>query len=132
MLGHQAQVMFSKNPTIAYYPTHLIPTVKHGAGGVTNWTCFAATGPRELAVIEIKMTSILYQNILETNLRPFVQQLKMGQNWVMQQGSGPKHTSKSTSECPRKNKMEWNGHIHNSQESTIFREVCHPFSSQSQ
>lgn len=39
------------------------------------WACFTATGPGKLPVIEATMNSMLYQNVLETNVRPSVQQL---------------------------------------------------------
>lgn len=40
--------------------------MKHGGGGVIIQVCFAATGPRKLAVIDTMMNSTLYKNILET------------------------------------------------------------------
>lgn len=39
-----------------------------------------------------------FRNVLETNLRSSLQQLKLRWNWVMQQGNDPKHTNKSTFE----------------------------------
>lgn len=34
------------------------------------WDCFAASGPRELTILESTMNSLLYQRILEDNKRP--------------------------------------------------------------
>ncbi len=52
----------------------------------------------------------LYQKILKENVRPSVCDLKLKHTWVMQQDNDSKHTSKSTSEWLKKNKMkvlEW-------------------------
>uniref|UniRef100_A0A8C4X4J7 Erythrocyte membrane protein band 4.1 like 2 n=1 Tax=Erpetoichthys calabaricus TaxID=27687 RepID=A0A8C4X4J7_ERPCA len=56
------------------------------------------------------MNSTVYQKILKENVRPSVCQLKLKRSWVLQQDNDPKHTSKSTSEWLKKNKMktlEW-------------------------
>uniref|UniRef100_A0A1B8Y1H7 JmjC domain-containing protein n=1 Tax=Xenopus tropicalis TaxID=8364 RepID=A0A1B8Y1H7_XENTR len=56
------------------------------------------------------MNSTVYQKILKENVRPSVRQLKLKRSWVLQQDNDPKHTSKSTSEWLKKNKMktlEW-------------------------
>ncbi|KAK3557028.1 hypothetical protein QTP70_022920, partial [Hemibagrus guttatus] len=58
------------------------------------------------------MNSAVYQKILKENVRPSVCDLKLKRTWVLQQDNDPKHTSKSTSEWLKKNKMktlEWPG-----------------------
>ncbi|KAK3573598.1 hypothetical protein QTP86_030017 [Hemibagrus guttatus] len=72
--------------------------------------CFAASGPGRLAVINGTMNSAVYQKILKENVRPSVCDFKLNRTWVLQQDNDPKHTSKSTSEWLKKNKMktlEW-------------------------
>ena len=59
--------LFGENH-MAYWHKHLIPTVKHGGGGLVIWACFAATGPGHLAVIESIINSSVYQSILVSNL----------------------------------------------------------------
>ena len=74
------------------------------------WGCFAASGPGRLAVINGNMNSLVYQKILKENVRPSVRELKLKRTWVLQQDNDPKHTSKSTTEWLKKNKMktlEW-------------------------
>ncbi len=70
-------------------------------------SCFAASGPGRLAVINGTMNSAVYQKILKDNVWPSVRDLKLKRTWVLQQDNDPKHTSKSTSEWLKKNKMEW-------------------------
>ncbi len=94
----------------AFHKKDIIPTVKHGGGNVMVWGCFAASGPGRLAIIDGTMNSALYQKILKENVRPSVYDLKLRHTWVMQQDNDPKHTSKSTSEWLKKNKikvLEW-------------------------
>ncbi len=66
------------------------------------WDCFVASGPG-LAIIDGTMNSALYQKILKKNVRPSVCDLKLKHTWVLQQDIEPKRTSKSTSECLKKN-----------------------------
>ncbi len=52
----------------------------------------------------------LYQKILKENMWSSVCDLKLKHSWDMQQDNDPKHTSKSTSEWLKKNKikvLEW-------------------------
>ncbi len=94
----------------AFHKKSVIPTVKHGGGSVMVWGCFAASGTGRLAIIDGTMNSALYQKILKENVQPSVCGLKLKRTWVMQQDNDPKHTSKSTSEWLKKNKikvLEW-------------------------
>uniref|UniRef100_A0AAR2LJV0 Transposase n=1 Tax=Pygocentrus nattereri TaxID=42514 RepID=A0AAR2LJV0_PYGNA len=94
----------------AFRKKNIIPTVKYGGGSVMVWGCFAVSGPGRLAVINGTMNSAVYQKILKENVRPSVRELKLKRTWVLQQDNDPKHTSKSTTEWLKKNKMktlEW-------------------------
>ncbi len=94
----------------AFHKKNIIPTVKHGGGNVMVWGCFAASGPGRFAIIDGTMNSAVYQKILKENIWPSVCDLKLKRTWVMKQDNDPKHTSKSTSEWLKKNKikvLEW-------------------------
>ena len=74
------------------------------------WGCFASAGPGRLVIIDGTMNSALYQKILKENVCPSVCDLKLKRSWVMQQDNDLKHTSKSTSEWLKRNKikvLEW-------------------------
>ncbi len=74
------------------------------------WGCFTASETGRLAIIDGTMNSALYQKILKENVRLSVCDLKLKRTWVMQQDNDLKHTSKSTSEWLKKNKikvLEW-------------------------
>uniref|UniRef100_A0A9J7Y0N0 Uncharacterized protein n=1 Tax=Cyprinus carpio carpio TaxID=630221 RepID=A0A9J7Y0N0_CYPCA len=83
---------------------NLIPSVKHGGGSIMVWTCFAASGPGQLAIIDGTMNSELYQQILKENVRTSVQELNLKRKCVMQQDNDPKNTSCSTKEWLKEDK----------------------------
>jgi hypothetical protein len=64
---------------------NLIPTVMYGGGSIMVWGCFAASRPGKLTIINRKMNSQVYQDVLQENVRLSVHQLKLNRSWVMQQ-----------------------------------------------
>ncbi|KAK1798040.1 hypothetical protein P4O66_000540 [Electrophorus voltai] len=97
-------IWHKSNP--AFQKKNIIPTVKYGGGSVTVWSCFTASGPGRPAVLNGTMNSA----VLKEHIRPSVHDLKLKRTWVLQQDNDPKHTSKSTPEWLKKNKMktlEW-------------------------
>ncbi len=52
------------------------------------------------------MEPALYQKILKENVWLSIFDLKLKRTWVMQQDNDPKHTSKTTSEWLKKNKIK--------------------------
>ncbi len=72
------------------------------------WGCFAVSGP--LAIVEEKINSKVYQDILQDNLKVAVCKLKLRRSWMMQQDNDPNQQSKSTTEGFRRHKihfLEW-------------------------
>jgi hypothetical protein len=49
----------------AHQHQNLLPTVKYGGGSIMVWGCFAASGPGLLAIIDRKMNSQVYQDIVQ-------------------------------------------------------------------
>uniref|UniRef100_A0A8C6Q7I4 Transposase n=1 Tax=Nothobranchius furzeri TaxID=105023 RepID=A0A8C6Q7I4_NOTFU len=110
LFGRQIYRYIWRRSNTTFQTKNIKPTVKYGGGSVMVWGCFAASGTGRLAVINGTMNSTVYQNILKENVRPSFRQLKLKQSWVLQQDNDPKHTSKSTSEWLKNNKMktlEW-------------------------
>ncbi|KAK3527102.1 hypothetical protein QTP86_010826 [Hemibagrus guttatus] len=110
LFGRSVSHYVWRKSNTAFQKKNIIPTVKYGGGSVMVWGCFAASGPGRLAVINRTMNSAVYQKILKENVQPSVCDLKLKRTWVLQQDNDPKHTSKSTSEWLKKNKMktlEW-------------------------
>lgn len=74
---------------------NLVPTVKHGGGGVMVWGCMSAKGVGKLTFIESTMDQYGYLNILKENLKQSAQQLNLGQDYWFQQDNDPKHTAQN-------------------------------------
>lgn len=101
--NHQRYVWRKKNT--AFEHKNLVPTVKHGGGSIMVWGCFSSKGPGQLALIDGRMDSVMYQQILDENIKPSIQKLKLRRgSWVLQQDNDPKHCSKSTQQFMQKNK----------------------------
>ena len=75
---HNTMCQEKKGP--AHQHQNLISTVKYGGGSIMLWGCFAASGPGQLAVIDGKIHSQVYQDILQENVRLFVHQLKLNRS----------------------------------------------------
>ena len=76
----------------------LIQTQMYGEEGIMLWGCLATSGPGYTAVIDRKINSQIFQDILQKNLWPSFHQLQLNRWWVMQQDSNPKQRSKSTTQ----------------------------------
>ncbi|KAK3505940.1 hypothetical protein QTP70_003610 [Hemibagrus guttatus] len=88
----------------------LIQEVTKAHNNIQRTAGLTCLRPGRLAVINGTMNSAVYQKILKENARPSVCDLKLKRTWVLQQDNDPQHTSKSTSEWLKKNKMktlEW-------------------------
>ena len=58
-------------------PKCIIPTVKHGAGSIMVWSCFTRQRVGTLCVLDHIMDRFYYRNILEQNLQPSINYLKL-------------------------------------------------------
>jgi hypothetical protein len=67
---------------------------------VMLWGCFSATGTGRHVRIEGKMNGAQYREILDENRLRRTQDLRPGQRFTFQQDNKPKHTAKTTPECP--------------------------------
>lgn len=79
---HETKVVIfdhnAHNANTTYQHRGLTPSVKNAGGGLM--ICF-----------KLVMSASVYQSILASNLRPSVQQLKLGYDWVMQQVKDAKY-----------------------------------------
>lgn len=82
---------------------NIIPTVKHGGGGVMVWGSMAASGVGELVFIEKNMNASVYLNILRHDLLKSVRSLQLRRDWILLQDNDPKHKSKIVMNWLKKN-----------------------------
>ena len=55
------------------------------------WGCFSSSGTGKFHVIEGKMNSSMYQEILQQNKLPCVKSLKLPRGWMFQQDNDQMH-----------------------------------------
>jgi hypothetical protein len=72
--------------------------VKHVGASIMLWGCFSAAGTGRLVRVEGKMSGAKYREILDENLLPSAQVLRLGKRFTFQQDNDPKHTAKTTQE----------------------------------
>ncbi|GFX47866.1 transposable element Tcb1 transposase [Trichonephila clavipes] len=92
IFGSDGRQYVWRKPNTELEKQHLIPTVKHGGGGVLVWGCMAANGFGKLCFIDGIMTARTYIDILRHNLQSSAQKLGLGTSFVFQQDNDPKHT----------------------------------------
>ncbi|XP_073528969.1 uncharacterized protein [Phyllobates terribilis] len=73
--------------------TCLVPTVKHGGGGMMVWGCFAGDTVGDLFKIEGILNQHGYHSILQWHAIPSGLRL-VGPSFIFQQDNDPKHTSR--------------------------------------
>lgn len=73
----------------------------HDGGYIVVFNCFAASGPKKLAIIVGTTNWKLYQDILQENIKVAVHHLKLNKSWMMQQDSD----TNPTTECFENKKM---------------------------
>ncbi|GBL93741.1 Transposable element Tc1 transposase [Araneus ventricosus] len=71
-------------------PKNLLPTVKHGGGGIMVCGCFAASGMENLVSLKIIWTNI---SILKGNLKISAPKLGIQNTFKLYQDNDPKHTA---------------------------------------
>lgn len=72
----------------------LVPTVKHGGGGVTVWGAFSSHGTLPLVKIDGIMKQEHYHNILTRHVVKKGKEMFKGKQFTFQHDNDPKHTAK--------------------------------------
>ena len=65
-------------------PRNTISTVKHGGGSIMAWGCFTVHGTGELHIIDGKMDSSMYRQILEQKPLPSARKCYGRRKWIFQ------------------------------------------------
>jgi transposase len=95
-----------KNPRDRPEEHHIKKTKKFGGGYIMTWGCITSKGVGELIKIEGIMDSNKYIDVLSNGLIPTMEKFSLNyQDTLFMQDNDPKHTSKTTKEWLRRNKI---------------------------
>jgi transposase len=87
-----------RTPGTRFNIENLIPSVKHGGGGLMVWGCFSGKGLGPLVKIEGKMDRLSYIKILEKHLLPYISTKFNEKGYMFQQDNAPVHTARDVGE----------------------------------
>ncbi|GBN24535.1 Transposable element Tc1 transposase [Araneus ventricosus] len=90
IFGSDGRIYVWRKPNEELNPKNLLPTVKHGGGGIRVCGCFAASGMGNLVSLKIIWTNI---SILKENLKISAPKLGIQNILKLYQDNDPKHTA---------------------------------------
>lgn len=99
---NDAHIKVWRQPKEKYAVDCLVPTYKHGGGGIMVWGCFVNNRPGPLVRVEGKLDASGYIEILEKNLLPFMSNLEQI-TYIFQEDNAPIHTAKKAAEWKDEN-----------------------------
>ena len=79
LFGSDGKVMVWKTPHEEFDRKCTIPTIKHGGDSFIVWGCFTLQEVGKLCVLDRIMDRFYYRDILEQNLQPPINHIKLGQ-----------------------------------------------------
>ena len=93
LFGSDGKVMVWRTPKEEYDSHCIVPTVKHGSGSVTVWTCFERNGVGKMRILDRNMDRFYYRDILEKySLPPSIKKFNLGPDFFFMHDNDPKHT----------------------------------------
>lgn len=96
LFGCDGKVLVYRKPNSELEERNMVPTVKHGGGGVMVWGCMGASGVGNLVFIDGIMDHQYYINLLKENLKPSAEILGVSSDFHYYQDNDPKHMALNT------------------------------------
>ena len=95
-----------RTPGTRFNIQNMVPSIKHGGGGVMMWGCFLGKGIGPLVKVDGKMNHRDYIQILETHLLPFINNNHNGRGYLFQDDNAPVHTAKNVKKWIKTKKVK--------------------------
>ena len=94
LFGSDGKVMVWKTPYDEFDPKCTISTIKHGGDSFMVWSCFIRQKVEKMCVLGRIMDRFYCRDILEQNLQPQINHIKLGQRCIFMHENDPQHTSR--------------------------------------
>ena len=79
--GHNYRNHVWRKDGEAYFPKNTVP---NGVGSIMIWWCFSTDGVGKISVIDSKMDSQKYKQVLQENLMSYVDSLELPSDYIFQ------------------------------------------------
>lgn len=93
IFGSDGRILVWRKPREEFRKQNLVPTVKHGGGGVMVWGCMSSAGVGNLVFIDGIMDQYKYIDILKQNLKSSARKCNLHNDFKFYQDNDPKHTA---------------------------------------
>ena len=93
LFGSDGKVMVWCTPKEEYDSHCIVPTVKHGDGSVTIWSCFTRNEVGKMCILDRNMDRFYYRDILGKYLLPSIKKFNLGVDFFFMHDNDPKDTS---------------------------------------
>jgi DDE superfamily endonuclease/Transposase len=105
LFSSDGRVRVWRRPNEELFEKNILPTTKHGGGGVMAWGCMSSKGVGRLVFIDGIMDKYSYKRILVENLEISCKEPGLGDDFLFQQDNDPKHTSQYVQEFFKHNEI---------------------------
>ena len=93
IFGIKGRTRVWRKPNTSLNKENLVPTTKHGGGGVMVWGCMSGRGVGNLTFIDGIMDKWVYLNVLKENVVQSAEKLGLQGSYYFQHDNDPKHTA---------------------------------------
>ena len=82
LFGHNSRYHEWRKDDDVFKSKNTVPTRKFGDGSIIAWEYFSAKSSTNISVIDARINTVAYQNILEANVMIWIENLELLPDWI--------------------------------------------------